>query len=180
VTVAGNDPGARAQLLAPDLKARIENATADCLQRAQELFGRTLPAIEIRFDLRGRAAGMYVRRGRHRCIRYHPALFSLDPSHHLEHTVPHEVAHYVTDLLHRRRVRPHGQEWRAVMTALGAVPRATGDYSLEGIPLRRERRHSYRCGCGEHLLTARRHHRVQRGRMVYVCRRCRQPLVHSD
>jgi len=178
--MVGQGPGAGAQSRDPDLKARIEAETANCLQRAQELFGKYLPVIEIRFDLRGRAAGMYVRRGRHRCIRYHPALFSLDPEHHLEHTVPHEVAHYVTDLLHRRRVRPHGPEWRAVMTALGVVPHATGDYSLEGVPLRRERRHPYRCHCGEHLLTTRRHHRIQRGRMVYVCRRCRQPLTYVD
>lgn len=122
---------------------------------------------------------MYVRRGRTRYIRYNPALFALDPAHHLEHTVSHEVAHYVADLMHRRRIRPHGAEWHAVMTALGVEPRATGDYSLVGITVRRERRHRYRCGCGGHSLTTRRHHRVQRGRMVYVCRRCRQPLVFA-
>lgn len=36
----------------------------------------------------------------------------------------HETAHVAVVALHGRRVRPHGQEWRALMTQAGFAPRA--------------------------------------------------------
>jgi SprT protein len=36
----------------------------------------------------------------------------------------HEAAHLAADELHGRRIRPHGPEWRSLMTAAGYQPRA--------------------------------------------------------
>jgi len=103
----------------------VHLATERCLRRAGELCGRDFASIPVTFDLTGRSAGMYrVRHGR-RSIRYNPYLFAKYFEDNLAVTVPHEVAHYVTDMLYGlHRVRPHGMEWQAVMRSLGVEPRA--------------------------------------------------------
>jgi len=158
----------------------VRDVTAACLRRAGKICGRDFPSIPVSFDLSGRAAGMYrVRYGR-RGIRYNPYLFAKYFDDGLTATVPHEVAHYVTDLLYGlHNVRPHGVEWQAVMRSLGAEPRATGYYDLTGVPVRRQRRYTYACDCATHRLTTRRHNKVHRGEALYRCRRCGVPLVFS-
>jgi SprT protein len=160
---------------------RVRRATADCLRRAGEACGQDFPLIPVTFDLLGSAAGMYrVRHGR-RSIRYNPYLFAKFFDDNLAVTVPHEVAHYVTDLLYGQHgVRPHGAQWQAVMRSLGVEPRASADYDLTGIPVRRQHRYPYTCGCTVHQLTARRHNKVHRGEAVYRCRRCGVALVEAD
>lgn len=165
----------------PQHQRLVVAATRRTIARAGELFACEFPAIPVSFELRGRAAGMYrVQRGR-RLIRYNPYLFARYFEDNLANTVPHEVAHYVTDMLHGlRNVRPHGREWQAVMRALGARPEVSCRYDLEGIPVRRQRRYGYRCGCTTHQLSTVRHRRVQSGRACYVCRRCGDPLRLVD
>ncbi len=158
----------------------VIKATADCLIQAEAVYQRAFPVIPIRFDLRGRAAGMYRLHRGSRLIRYNPYIFAKYFADGLAQTVPHEVAHYVTDLLYGlRKVRPHGAEWRRVAVALGASPRATGYYDLSGIPLRQSVSYDYHCACTQHRLGVRRHARVQSGEGGYLCRRCRTALVFS-
>lgn len=154
-------------------RRRVVAATADCLARAGKVLARRFAAIPVLFDLTGRAAGMYrVRRGQ-RVIRYNPYIFAKDLADNLATTVPHEVAHYVVDVVYGRgRVRPHGREWSEIMAALGADPGRTHAYDLSGVPVRAQRRHPYCCACTTHHLTTRRHHQVLRGTMTYRCRRC--------
>lgn len=161
-------------------RARVVAVTGECIARAGRLYGRVFPEIPVRFDLEGRAAGMYQVRGRQQVIRYNPYLFARFPRDSLEVTVPHEVAHYITDMLYGMyRVRPHGAQWRAVMQAMGADPRVTADYDLSGIPVRRQRRFVYRCACREHRLSTCRHNRIHRGAMRYFCRACGDELIRS-
>jgi SprT protein len=158
----------------------VRQATDSCLCRAVEICRRDFAPIPVTFDLRGRSAGMYrVRNGR--CgIRYNPYIFAKFFEDNLAVTVPHEVAHYVTDMLYGlQRIRPHGVEWQAVMRSLEAEPRAYGDYDLSGVPVRRQRRFTYACGCATHRLTTQRHNKVRRGESLYRCRRCGVPLVFA-
>ena len=156
-------------------------ATRACLRHAAEICRYPFPPIDISFDLNGRAAGMYrVHRGQ-RCIRYNPYILARYFDEGLAETVPHEVAHYATDVLYGLgTIRPHGPEWQALMRALGATPRASARFDLTGIPVRRQRRFSYRCNCSTYQLSTRRHNRAQRGCTAYLCRRCRAPLVFAD
>lgn len=162
----------------PQQQRQVITATNRCIARAAELLDTELPAIPVRFDLKGRAAGMYRVQGGERWIRYNPHLFAKFFQDNLTQTVPHEVAHYVCDCLHGlRNIRPHGREWQGIMRTLGAEPRATGDYDLEGIPLRRQRRFSYRCECDtDHQLSTQRHNRICRGQARYLCRVCGEAL----
>jgi len=155
-------------------------ATQACIEQASMLFRKRLKPIPVYFDLRGRSAGMYRLRGGHRSIRYNPYLFSKYFEDNLATTIPHEVAHYVTDILFGiRRIRPHGPEWQHVMHALGVKPRATARYDLDGIPVRRQRRFPYRCGCTRFELTACRHNKIRRGQAEYHCRKCGDPLLYA-
>jgi SprT protein len=161
-------------------RQRVVEATRATIAQAAALFGCEFAEIPVLFELRGRAAGMYRVRGGQRVIRYNPYIFARYFNDNLENTVPHEVAHYVTDVLYGlRRVRPHGPEWRAVMRAFGAVPTATCRYDLDGLPVRRQQRFSYQCSCTTHSLSTVRHNRVQGGRAYYSCRRCRAPLSYT-
>ena len=158
----------------------VRRATEHCVRRAGVICGREFAPIAVTFDLYGRSAGMYQVRSDERSIRYNPYLFAKYFEDSLAVTVPHEVAHYATDMLYGlHRVRPHGAEWQAVMRSLGAEPRVSAAYDLSGIPVRRQRRFDYVCGCSAHRLTAQRHNKVHRGEVGYRCRRCGAALVFA-
>ncbi|GAB3278104.1 SprT-like domain-containing protein [Parahaliea aestuarii] len=158
-------------------RREVEAATADCVARISRALERDFPVPPVRFDLRGRSAGMFRSDGQRHWIRYNPWIFAKYYRDNLEGTVPHEVAHYIVHLLYgRRRVAPHGREWRAVMDLLGAPPEVTFDRDLSDIPQRRQRTHSYHCACREHALSTTRHNRVRRGSGRYLCRACGEAL----
>lgn len=166
----------------PALQVLLEAETERYLARAEPLFrqaGRAAPTVELAFDLRGRAAGQVVRRqGRPLRIRYNLAIAQGQPEAFLAETVPHEVAHVVTAICHRR-ARPHGPEWRSVMRWFG-IAQAARCHRFE-VPAggRRQRRWPYRCGCGEHQLSTTRHHRVLHKGTRYLCRRCGETLSYQ-
>ncbi len=161
-------------------QALVKSATLGFIHRATEHFQQAFAPLPVAFDLRGRSAGQFQVQGnrlrRHYRIRYNPWVFAVDLTHHLNDTVPHEVAHYITYLRHPQ-APPHGREWKALMRLFGATPRARSSYSLDGIALRQQRRHPYQCECQaySHSISTTIHNRIQRGQ-PYLCRRCRKPL----
>src|SRR5699024_5043812 len=166
---------------------QTEAGVAHWIARARAILGlseQQLPLPDIRYDLRGRAAGQAVmarRRGDTDAIRINLLMLAEHTQAMVAETVPHEVAHIA---IHRRynigsssRVRPHGPEWQALMTAFG-VPADTC-HNLPSAPSRRLRRFAYACDCPETVwLTSIRHHRVLRG-TTYQCKRCGQRLRYQ-
>ena len=129
-------------------KKLVTQATKNYIYTAEKIFKSNFPLIAIRFDLMGKTAGMYKVRNAERSIRYNPYLFSKYFDDNLATTIPHEVAHYVTDILFGlNNIKPHGSEWRAVMQDFGVKPQVTGRYDLTGIPVRQQRRFDYQCNC---------------------------------
>ena len=160
---------------------QVRLKTVDCIREAGRMYNRDLPEIPVLFDLKGRAAGMYRVQNNTRVIRYNPYIFAKYFADNIATTVPHEVAHYVVDMLYGAgRVKPHGYEWQQVMLSLGVEPRATGDYDLSGVPVRRQQRHSYRCACTLHSISTARHNRILRGKARYYCRKCNTTLRSAD
>ncbi len=154
--------------------------TGELLSQAAVDLGVRVKSLEIRFDLRGRAAGQARCGAPHGIrgpwtIRYNPVLLRENPDSFLAETIPHEVAHVVAFKRHGHRIRPHGPEWRAIMEQFGAAPERCHRYDLSRVPRRATRFFLYHCGCGEHQLSTIRHHRVLAGQ-TYVCRRCTGPL----
>lgn len=162
------------------LQDRVITETRRCIRRAGHVLESGYSMVPVVFDLKGRAAGMYRVHNGMPVIRYNPYVFSKYFDDSLANTVPHEVAHYITDMLFgMANVRPHGKEWQAIMRALGVEPSVTCRYDLTGIPLRRQRRFIYRCDCSTHEISAVRHNRSSRGRAHYLCRHCRKPVMFS-
>lgn len=161
-----------------DQTRQVVDTTLSCLCRAEALYDLPHQPIPVQFNLRGRAVGMYRVSGRTAVIRYNPYIFSRYFDHGLHTTVPHEVAHYIADRVWGlARIRPHGIEWRSVMRKLGAEPAASACFDLNGLPVRRQRRFTYRCDCDTHEITACRHNRISKGRARYHCRQCGAALV---
>lgn len=162
------------------LRQRLQEATAEHLQRARPLLtgsGRLPPQVEVRFDLRGKAAGQ-VRwpTGREALIRYNLAMAQRQPEDFLAQTVPHEVAHVVCRALYPK-ARAHGPEWRGLMRFFG-IERPARCHGFDTGPVfsHAQRRWGYRCDCRQHQLSTTRHYRIVRGRARYQCRHCGSEL----
>jgi SprT protein len=156
---------------------QIIAATEACIYQASTILEQSFDPIPVMFDLKGRAAGMYKVNKKRRMIRYNPYLFAKYFTENLTVTVPHEVAHYVVDVLYGiRSTLPHGKEWRNVMAMFDADPSVTCCFDLDGIPTRHYKRFVYSCSCRTHELTRIRHNRAIKG-VRYNCRRCKQALV---
>lgn len=184
-----NQTGTIITPLSTEQQQKVVAHTQRYIKQACELFELKNKPLEITFNLKGRCAGMYrikQRKGRffsqaQREIRYNPFIFAKYFTDNYETTVPHEVAHYVTDMLYGlKNIKPHGREWQAVMAAFNADASVTADYDLAGIPLKQQTLFSYRCDCREHQLTSIRHNKVKKRRYRYYCTHCKQMLHFSS
>ena len=162
-------------------QAVVVNSTYHYIALAAELFGRPFQTIAVNFKLTGRAAGMYHVNRHERYIRYNPYLFAKYFDDNLQQTVPHEVAHYVADMLYGiKNIRAHGKEWKRVMRTFGVEAQTYCSYDLQGIPQRQQRRFMYACRCRDYQLTTRRHNMILRGQRTYQCPECRARITAKD
>jgi len=162
-------------------KKLVVRATQDYILRGEEIFNSEFPLITVNFDLMGKTAGMYRVRNGERVIRYNPFLFARYFDENLDTTVPHEVAHYIMDMVYGfGNVRPHGKQWKALMGKFGADASRTCNFDMEGIPQRNYQWFSYQCGCTQHQLTARRRNQILMGIKQYFCRKCGSLLVPQE
>jgi SprT protein len=154
-------------------QTQVINETARYIRLAGVLLQRPFAVIPVLFNLKGLAAGMYRVNRQVRCIRYNPYIFARYFDENFATTIPHEVAHYISDQLHgSRHIKPHGAEWRELMQMFGADTSRTALFDLEGLPARVYRRFAYQCDCNTWQLTSRRHNRIILDRVRYHCRRC--------
>lgn len=119
------------------MQAKIQAVRAkvtECIRIAEQRFGITMPQVDVRFDLKGRAAGIAGYRGRNFFLRFnvnHMALGGLTWDHLLNDTVPHEVAHTVCQAFPNFG-RNHDAGWKRVCVALGGNGRRC--YSEDDAP----------------------------------------------
>lgn len=164
--------------ISPVLQQRVINETNHFIKSAEDYYHRKFGEIPVLFDLTGRAAGMYRVKAGQRVIRYNPYVFAKYYTDNFNETIPHEVAHYVTDILFcLKRIRPHGNEWKAVMQVFGVAANRTANYDLSGLPVRNFKKYVYFCGCQNYELTSRRHNKILRGAGHYLCRDCGNKLL---
>lgn len=161
-------------------RQQVLERTEHFIASAEEVLERSFERIPVLFDLSGTTAGMFRAHGHKREIRYNPWIFAKYWQVNLEGTVPHEVAHYIVhEVYGLGRVKPHGDEWRALMQYFGADPEVTFKADLDDIPQRRQRTHPYRCDCRDHQVSTTRHNRILKGKGTYLCRYCNARLVYS-
>ena len=140
--------------------------------KAQELYSVNIEP-SVSFDLRGQSAGQANYRTNR--IRLNRQLLEKYTTEFVVQTVPHEFAHLVAHKKFGRRIKPHGNEWRSVMIALGAKPSRTHNFAVS--PTRKLRRYMFQCNCHDkkHELTSIRYNRIRRG-VIYYCPACKRPL----
>ncbi|TCP93316.1 SprT protein [Cricetibacter osteomyelitidis] len=145
-----------------------------CLQLAEQHFCRKFSMPEICYDLRGTKAGVaYLQKN---LIKLNRTLLQENPNEFIHQTVPHELAHLIVYQVFGR-VKPHGQEWQAVMTKIFNLPADTcHQFDVESV---QGQTFSYRCQCQIHQLSIRRHNKIQRESAVYFCRKCKAPLKYE-
>ncbi|PCI16821.1 MAG: metallopeptidase [Piscirickettsiaceae bacterium] len=165
-------------LLTHKQQTLVIQETEKYIDLAGDIFQQTYPMIAVQFDLTGHTIGMYKKYRNSRVIRYNAAIFLKYFSDNLSATVPHEVAHYIVDVNSRRKkVRPHGLEWQAIMAGFGADASRTAQYDLTDIPKRNYTTLPYRCDCQVHQLGIRRHNKIAKQHSQYFCRLCGEQLV---
>ncbi len=157
-------------------KKCVIDKTSYFIDEACKIYQRSFEPIVVDFYLKGRVSGMYRRKMDQRVIRYNSYIFAKYFEDSLKTTIPHEVAHYITDMMFNKCC-PHGNEWREVMRAFGADASRTCDYNLEGIPVRAHQRHEYHCLCMTHEISSRRHNKIQNNKARYYCKQCKGILV---
>ena len=155
------------------------------IKHAADIYKIKNTDIDITFDLTGRAAGMYrVKRkifSHKREIRYNPFIFSKYYSDNFNTTIPHEVAHYISDLIYGlRNIKPHGMEWKEIMQAFSADAAVTANYNLSGIPQRNRTLYTYHCACREHQIGVIRHNRIKNQHNKYICNACKQTIYSGQ
>ena len=171
----------QAQKLSPQQEDIVTARVNYHLALVEEEFSVNLARINVHFDLIGKTIGMYRKKRGERSLRFNSYVFAKYWQHSLSETVPHEVAHYVSDVLFGfRYIRPHGREWQSIMRFFGVVPNARCDLDLSDIPTRRLRHFNYNCLCGSHQLTAIRHNRIKSGKRRYFCRNCTSELMQAS
>ena len=105
----------------------VRNKVQECINDAERMFGITMPKINVRFDLTGRAAGMagcklsLMTGAYDMYLRFnteHMRLGGQSWEHIINDTVPHEVAHSVCQAFPKFG-RNHDAGWKRVCVALG-------------------------------------------------------------
>lgn len=164
--------------ISENLQQLVIEETNRFIKSAAEYYGEEMKEVPVLFDLTGKAAGMYRVKAGQRVIRYNPYVFAKYYDDNFSETIPHEVAHYVTDILYGlRRIRPHGAEWKSVMQIFGVAANRTANYDLSGLPVRSFQTYVYHCGCQNFELTSRRHNKILKGTGHYMCRDCGGKLL---
>ena len=164
--------------ITPGQQQQVIEQTNCLIKSAEEYYQQALNEIPVLFDLSGKAAGMYRVKAGQRVIRYNPYIFAKYFDDNFAETIPHEVAHYVTDVLYGlRNIRPHGNEWKSVMQLFGAAANRTASYDLSGLPQRSFQKFMYHCGCQNYELTSRRHNKIVQGKGHYLCKDCGGKLI---
>lgn len=157
------------------LQNQVTERVKQCITQANRRLNKRLTMPEVRFSQRGKVAGSARLQGWE--VRFNPVLLKENPDAFLNEVVPHEVAHLVVFKLFGK-VRPHGREWQVIMQEVfGVAPRTTHSFDVSSV---QGQTFLYRCQCSEHLMTVRRHNKVQRGQAHYRCRQCGQTLAHQQ
>lgn len=107
---------------------------------------------------------------------------------YIDEIVVHEFAHFVVKALYpfgmnsatRRRVMPHGKEFKKVCAVFGISGKSTTNLFSESKVLEEKKstlkRHPYHCGCRIHEVSTRKHNLIQNKNRVRICKLCKGQL----
>ena len=135
-----------------------------CLAIAEEKYGALGP-VAIRYDLRGRAAGMacckisrLTGEASDLALRFNREAMQLDWDHMVRETIPHEIAHLVAYAKPELGAKNHNAQWRRISQTLGC--KGERCHKIQLTPARRVTRYKYRTDSGREVLAGPKHHKM--------------------
>lgn len=168
----------------------IKNLTHETLLRLssqiESLFGIRLD-LKLKFDLKGKSTIGQCKKLKHSTylIRLHEPLLLHYKKVYIDDVLFHEVAHAVQMEIYKNRVKPHGKEWKQIVSMLKNEvynPKNDPSYSqyFNTHNIKKSKKFEYMCGCdNSHFLTLIRHNRINKG-VRYQCNVCKRVLVKKD
>jgi len=152
-----------------EVKQQVTTTLQSCIDVANKHYGVDIQFPTVVYKKRGSTAGT-ANYGTN-TIDLNPVLLMNNIDAFMKRTVPHEMAHLITDeidpkshqsFLGRKR-QPHGKTWKSVMRVLGADPSRCHDYDVSSVERKRSS-YEYKCEeCGENLtMGVKRHNKQQR------------------
>ena len=168
--------------------AEIRKIVCDKVDRYMEIFeGLSLDTKfvikrpEVQFTLTGTSAGIcrFQQSTGVGHLDFNMVLLRENLDEFMTNIVPHEVAHYCTDLwkgmLFDRggRCIHHGNDWKQMMRFFGVVPQTTHKMDVTNVKRKRNYRlFEYKCSCQTHQVTSIIHNKMKKGKK-YVCTSCK-------
>lgn len=150
----------------------VRNRVQEILKLAGERYGLDMSQVDVRFDLRGRAAGLAGCRRiwgggtSDHYLRFNVDMIAGDGFDHVyKETVPHEIAHIVC-YMNPRLGANHNPGWKRVCRALGG----TGERChSEEVVYANGNTYTYITTCGASVnLSQQRHRKIQQGHVYSV------------
>lgn len=141
----------------------VQSLVAETLAKAAGIYERPFSQPALRFDIQGGRAG----EARVNELRFNPTWLE-EPD--FNETVVHECAHWVQRTLYPAS-QSHGDEWKAVMLALGVQPERTHHYDMGEL----KGRHPYWCDCTQYHVSERLHTQMLAGQKRH-CNKCNSNL----
>jgi predicted SprT family Zn-dependent metalloprotease len=132
-----------------------------CIEAAEAKFGK-LPNIEIRYDLKGRAAGQAGRRAGVYFVRFNKEAMQVNWEHMVQETIPHEIAHIVAFAMPQLGATGHNSQWRAISQTLGCKGARCHTMKLTPAKRRDIKRFVYEMDGKEFLVGPKHHNLIQR------------------
>lgn len=151
--------------------SEINQAIEAAFQKAEAAFGRKFDRAKVSTQMRSgadRAGDACIRT---RTIRINREIYARNPSHVLNETCPHEVAHIVAVDLYGMQAWNHGRYWQHVMRKLGKDPKRCHNLVTQSFL----RRPIYQCNCCNKQIevSPATHGRLIRGKSVLKSCKCR-------
>ena len=135
------------------IKQKVTDKLKACIAIANKRYGIDVKFPNVVYQKRGTTAG--TANYRTWTIDLNPVLLVENLDDFIEDTVPHELAHLVTNMVyphaHKRvygqKRSPHGSEWQSVMRVLGANPSRCHSYDTSNARTRTKASYDYKCNC---------------------------------
>ena len=145
-----------------EMKAKVDAKLRECIAIANKRYNIDLKFPTVVYQKRGTTAG--TANYRTWTIDINPVLLVENFDDMLADTVPHEMAHLITDTVYpeahesgpmqrtrrgwkRGKRSVHGSEWQSVMRVLGVNPSRTHSYDTTNARVREKVSYDYKCNC---------------------------------
>lgn len=162
------------------IQDRVNAKLQECLEIAEQRFGRKFKFPKVRYDKRGTTAG--TAHFRDWAVNFNAILLVENEDAFIARTVPHELAHLIDYKVHPENFRcgygrkrsVHGPTWKRIMMMFGADPSRCHSYDVSKAKVKEKTKHQYECKTCKSIMTVGpvRHRKIQRGVAQYRLRGC--------